>query len=386
MNRVNENFLKLQNNYLFSTVAEKVEKYKQENPEKKVINLGVGDVTLPLPKAVVEAMKKACDEMQNKETFRGYGPELGYDFLKKKILEEDYLSKGIEFGLNEIFISDGINSDIGNINDIFDINNKVAIQDPVYPAYLDANVIAGRSGELHITNYENIIYLVTNSTNDFVPEIPKTKVDLIYLCYPNNPTGMALTKEQLQEWVQYAKQNKSVILFDAAYEAYITEEKIPHSIYEIEGAKEVAIEFKSFSKTAGFAGVRCSYTIVPKVLKGYTSNNLEVSINNLWTRRQYTKFNGESYITQRGAEATYLPEAKRDIESNIQYYLKNAKTIKQGLEDAGFEAYGGVNSPYVWLKVPNAKTSWQFFDELLENIGIVGIPRKWIWTKWRRIF
>ena len=239
---------------------------------------------------------------------------------------------------------------------MFDLNNKVAIQDPVYPAYLDANVIAGRSGELHITNYENIIYMVTNSTNDFVPEIPRTKVDLIYLCYPNNPTGMALTKD------------------------------IPHSIYEIEGAKEVAIEFKSFSKTAGFAGVRCSYTIVPKVLKGYTSNNLEVSINNLWTRRQYTKFNGESYITQRGAEATYLPEAKRDIESNIQYYLKNAKTIKQGLEDAEFEVYGGVNSPYVWLKVPNAKTSWQFFDELLENIGIVGIPRKWLWTKWRRIF
>ena len=369
MNRVNENFLKLQNNYLFSTVAEKVEKYKQENPEKKVINLGVGDVTLPLPKAVVEAMKKACDEMQNKETFRGYGPELGYDFLKKKILEEDYLSKGIEFELDEIFISDGINSDIGNINDIFDVNNKVAIQDPVYPAYLDANVIAGRSGEFHITNYENIVYLVTNSTNNFVPEIPRTKVDLIYLCYPNNPTGMALTKEQLQEWVQYAKQNKSVILFDAAYEAFISDENIPHSIYEIEGAKSCAIEICSLSKTAGFTGVRCGYTIVPMELEVGG-----VALNKLWLRRQTTKFNGVPYIVQRGAAQVFSKEGRKATGEVIKYYKENAKIIGSALTEMGIEYVGGENSPYVWQKCPNGMKSWDFFDLLLKEANVVGTP------------
>ena len=386
MSKINENFLELQKSYLFATVAQKVEEFKRKNPNKKLINLGIGDVTLPLPKAVVDAMKKACEEMQYKETFRGYGPELGYNFLKEKIIQNDYLAKGISFETNEVFISDGINSDICNISEIFDINNKVAIPDPVYPAYLDTNVIEGRSGKYHITNYENIVYLVANITNNFIPEIPKTKVDLIYLCYPNNPTGTVLTKTELKEWIKYAKENNAIILFDAAYEAYVTDENVPHSIYEIEGAKDVAIEFKSFSKSAGFTGIRCAYTIVPKELYGYTKKGDKVQLNELWSRRQNTKFNGVSYITQRGAEATYLKEAQNEIKKNIKYYLNNANMIKNGLKKVGLKAYGAINSPYIWLKVPNEKTSWQFFDELLENIGVIGIPRKRFWSKWRRIF
>jgi LL-diaminopimelate aminotransferase len=339
MSKINSNFLNLQNNYLFVTVAKRVDEFKKKNPEKKLINLGIGDITLPLPKAVVKAMQDACKEMQEKETFRGYGPETGYDFLKEKIIKNDYLTKNIEFEKDEIFISDGINSDICNISDIFDVNNIVAVQDPVYPAYLDTNVIAGRSGDFHITNYENIIYLVSNSQNNFIPEIPKTKVDLIYLCYPNNPTGAVLTKAQLKEWIEYAKENHSIILFDSAYEAYISDPNIPHSIYEIEGAKEVAIEFKSFSKSAGFTGIRCAYTVIPKELYGYNSKNEIVQINKLWTRRQNTKFNGVSYITQRGAEATYLDDAQNEIKENIRYYLNNANIIKQGLVESGFDAY-----------------------------------------------
>lgn len=374
MSKINENYLKLQRNYLFATVSKKVEEFKIRNPNKKLINLGIGDVTQPLPKVVVDAMKKACEEMQEKSTFRGYGPELGYDFLKEKIVKYDYLYKGIIFENDEVFISDGINSDICNISEIFDVSNKVAIPDPVYPAYLDTNVIAGRSGEFNITNYEKIIYLVANNTNNFKPEIPKTKVDLIYLCYPNNPTGTVLTKDELKEWIDYAKQNKTIILYDSAYEAYIVNENIPHSIYEIDGAKEVAIEFKSFSKSAGFTGVRCAYTIVPKELYGYTKNGEMISLNKLWSRRQNTKFNGVSYITQRGAEATFLEDAKKEISKNIQYYLKNANIIKSGLNEAGFNAYGAVNSPYIWLKVPSGQNSWQFFDELLEKANVVGLP------------
>lgn len=374
MSKINENYLKLQRNYLFATVSKKVEEFKIRNPNKKLINLGIGDVTQPLPKVVVDAMKKACEEMQEKSTFRGYGPELGYDFLKEKIVKYDYLSKGIIFENDEVFISDGINTDICNISEIFDVSNKVAIPDPVYPAYLDTNVIAGRSGEFNITNYEKIIYLVANNTNNFKPEIPKTKVDLIYLCYPNNPTGTVLTKDELKEWIDYAKQNKTIILYDSAYEAYIVNENIPHSIYEIDGAKEVAIEFKSFSKSAGFTGVRCAYTIVPKELYGYTKNGEMISLNKLWSRRQNTKFNGVSYITQRGAEATFLEDAKKEICKNIQYYLKNANIIKSGLNEAGFNAYGAVNSPYIWLKVPSGQNSWQFFDELLEKANVVGLP------------
>lgn len=339
MSKINSNFLNLQNNYLFVTVAKRVDEFKKKNPEKKLINLGIGDITLPLPKAVVKAMQDACKEMQEKETFRGYGPEIGYDFLKEKIIKNDYLTKNIEFEKDEIFISDGINSDICNISDIFDVNNIVAVQDPVYPAYLDTNVIAGRSGNFHITNYENIIYLVSNIQNNFIPEIPKTKVDLIYLCYPNNPTGAVLTKAQLKEWIEYAKENHAIILFDSAYEAYISDPNIPHSIYEIEGAKEVAIEFKSFSKLAGFTGIRCAYTVIPKELYGYNSKNEIVQINKLWTRRQNTKFNGVSYITQRGAEATYLDDAQNEIKENIRYYLNNANIIKQGLVESGFDAY-----------------------------------------------
>ena len=374
MSRINENFLKLQNNYLFSTVARKVEEFKRKNPKTKLINLGIGDVTQPLPKIVVEAMKNACEELQNKETFRGYGPELGYDFLKKKIIQYDYIPKGISFDTDEVFISDGINCDICNISEIFDVSNKVAIPDPVYPAYLDTNVMAGRSGEFHITNYENIVYLVSNCSNNFIPEIPKTKVDLIYLCYPNNPTGAVLTKIELKKWIDYAKENNSVILFDSAYETYITDKNVPHSIYEIDGAKDVAIEFKSFSKSAGFTGVRCAYTIIPKELYGYTKGKEKIKLNDLWNRRQSTKFNGTSYITQRGAEATYLEEAQKEIKQNIQYYLRNANLIKEGLSKAGIESYGAINSPYIWLKVPNDQNSWQFFDELLEKVNVVGLP------------
>ena len=374
MSRINENFLKLQKNYLFAKVNKKVEEFKVKNPGKKIINIGIGDVTQPLPKVVVNAMKKACEEMQEKSTFRGYGPELGYDFLKEKIIKYDYLSKGIRFENDEVFISDGINCDICNISEIFDVSNKVAIQDPVYPAYLDTNVMAGRSGEFNITNYEKIIYLVANNTNNFKPEIPKTKVDLIYLCYPNNPTGAVLTKDELKKWVDYAKQNKAIILYDSAYEAYIVDKNVPHSIYEIDGAKEVAIEFKSFSKSAGFTGIRCAYTIVPKELYGYTQNNEKVSLNELWSRRQNTKFNGVSYITKRGSEATFLEEAKKEISKNIQCYLTNANIIKSGLNEAGFNTYGAVNSPYIWLKVPSGQNSWQFFDELLEKVNIVGLP------------
>lgn len=374
MSKINENYLKLRKNYLFATVSRKVEEFKIKNSDKKLINLGIGDVTQPLPKVVVDAMKKACEELQAKNTFRGYGPELGYDFLKEKIIQNDYLTKGIKFENDEVFISDGINCDICNISEIFDMNNIVAISDPVYPAYLDTNVIAGRSGEFNITNYEKIIYLVANNTNNFKPEIPKTKVDLIYLCYPNNPTGAVLTKDELKLWVDYAKQNNSIILYDSAYEAYIVDKNVPHSIYEIDGAKKVAIEFKSFSKSAGFTGVRCAYTIVPKELYGYTENGEKIDLNELWSRRQNTKFNGVSYITQRGAEATYLEDAKKEICKNIQYYLTNANTIKNGLTEAGFKAYGAKNSPYIWLKVPSGKNSWQFFDELLEKVNIVGLP------------
>ena len=376
MTNINENFLKLQNNYLFSTVRKKVEEYQKQNPTKKIINLGIGDVTLPIPKPVIEAMKNACDEMGDSTTFKGYGPEQGYDFLKEKILQEDYYSRGIKLEKDEIFISDGSKCDTGNISDIFGTNNRVAITDPVYPVYLDSNVMAGRSGEYIEQNgqYEKIVYLPCDCENNFIPELPKTKVDMIYLCYPNNPTGTVLTKAQLQQWVEYAKKTKAVILFDAAYEAYITEPEIPHSIYEIEDAKKVAIEFKSFSKTAGFTGIRCAYTVIPKEVVGYTRNGNEISINALWNRRQCSKFNGVSYITQKGAEAIYTEEGKKEIQKNIHYYLENAKMIKQALENIGFQTYGGVNSPYIWLKTQKQQKSWEFFDELLKKCNIVGTP------------
>lgn len=364
MSLINENFLELQDSYLFSTIAKKVAKFTEENPDKKLIKLGIGDVTKPIVPACLEAMHKAVDEIGTQEGFKGYGPEQGYEFLRNAIVENDYRARGVEIEPDEVFVSDGAKCDCGNIVDIFGKDNKVAITDPVYPVYLDTNIMSGRK----------VIYLPVTAENDFVPELPKEKVDMIYLCFPNNPTGTTLNKKELKKWVDYAKENESIILYDAAYEAFITEEDIPHSIYEVEGAKEVAIEFKSYSKTAGFTGVRCAYVVIPKELKSYTKEGEEVSLNKLWNRRTCTKFNGVSYIVQRAAEATYSEEGKEQIKKNINYYLGNAKIIKQGLEEAGFTCYGGVNSPYIWLKVPQGMTSWEFFDELLEKANVVGTP------------
>ncbi len=376
MIKINENFLELQESYLFATIAKKVAEYSKENPDKKIIKLGIGDVTRPIPDAVLEAMHKAVDEQAHTETFRGYGPEQGYDFLREKIKEYDYKTRGVDIDISEIFVSDGAKCDCGNIVDIFAQDNKVAITDPVYPVYLDTNVMAGRSGKYDKESgkYKNIVYIPATSENNFVPQLPKEKVDMIYLCYPNNPTGTTLTKAQLAEWVKYAKENKAIILFDAAYEAFISDEDVPHTIYEIEGAKEVAIEFRSYSKTAGFTGIRCAYIVIPKELKGYTESGEEVELNKLWNRRHCTKFNGVSYVTQRAAEAIYTEEGKRQVKENINYYKENAKIIKQGLEEAGYTVYGGTNSPYVWLKLPDGMKSWDFFDKLLSEANVVGTP------------
>ncbi len=364
MSLINENFMKVEDSYLFSTIAKKVAKYTQENPNKKIIKLGIGDVTKPIVPACLEAMHKAVDEIGTAQGFKGYGPEQGYEFLRKAIVENDYKARGVEIAEDEVFVSDGAKCDCGNIVDIFSSSNKVAITDPVYPVYLDTNIMCGRE----------IVYLPVTEENGFVPELPKEKVDMIYLCFPNNPTGTVLNKEELKKWVDYAKENKAIILYDCAYEAFITEENVPHSIYEVDGALDVAIEFKSYSKTAGFTGVRCAYVIVPKRLKGYTKSGEEISLNKLWNRRTCTKFNGVSYIVQRAAEATYKEDGKKQIKENIKAYLENAKIIKEGLEEAGFTVYGGVNSPYVWLKVPEKMTSWEFFDKLLEEVNIVGTP------------
>lgn len=361
---INENFLELEDSYLFSTIAKKVAEYQKNNPEKSIIKLGIGDVTKPIVSAVTDAMHKAVDEIGTQQGFRGYGPEQGYEFLRKAIVENEYKNLGI--GDDEIFVSDGAKCDCGNIVDIMGVNNKVAITDPVYPVYVDTNIMSGRK--------ENIVYLPVLEENNFVPELPKEKVDIIYLCFPNNPTGTTLTKNELKKFVDYAKENNAIILYDAAYERFITEQDIPHSIYEVEGAKDVAIEFKSFSKTAGFTGVRCAYTVVPKTVYGYTSKGEKIELNKLWNRRTTTKFNGVSYIVQRAAEATYSEQGKKQIQENIQYYLENAKSIKQGLKEAGYTVYGGVNSPYIWLKVPEGMKSWEFFDKLLEEANVVGTP------------
>lgn len=376
MIKINENFLELQESYLFATIAQNVAKYSKENPDKKIIKLGIGDVTRPIPQVVLQAIHKATDEQASSETFRGYGPEQGYEFLREKIKEYDYQSRNVDIDIDEIFVSDGAKCDCGNIVDILAQDNKVAITDPVYPVYLDTNVMSGRGGKYdkETGKYENIVYIPATSENNFVPELPKEKVDIIYLCYPNNPTGTTLTKEQLETWVKYAKENKALILFDAAYEAFITDENVPHSIYEIEGAKEVAIEFRSYSKTAGFTGMRCAFIVVPKELKGYTKSGEEVSINKLWNRRHCTKFNGVSYIVQRAAEAVYTEEGRKQIKENIDYYKENARIIKQGLEEAGYTVYGGVNSPYVWLQLPDGMKSWDFFDKLLTEANVVGTP------------
>ena len=368
--KINENFLKIQNNYLFSDIAKKVKAYQTENPDADIIRLGIGDVTRPLPEAVISAMKKAVEEMSHEDTFRGYPPEWGYDFLKSAINKNDFLARGVKLQDDEIFVSDGAKSDCGNIGDIFGVDNIVAVCDPLYPVYIDTNVMAGRSGELLANGqWSNFYYMPCTKETNFLPALPEKKVDIIYLCFPNNPTGMTITKDELKKWVDYANENGSVILYDAAYEAFITEENVPHSIFEIEGAKTCAIEFRSFSKTAGFTGTRCAYTVIPHELK---VNGTE--LNALWARRQATKFNGVSYITQRGAEAIYTEEGKKQVRDTIGYDQKNAKVIYSGLKDMGYEVFGAVNSPYIWLKTPDNMKSWEFFDMLLHKVQVVGTP------------
>lgn len=371
---INENYLKLPGNYLFAEIGRRVAKFKQENPDADVIKLGIGDVTKPLAPAVIESMHKAVDEMAHEETFRGYGPEYGYDFLIKKIIEYDYKKRGIELEEDEVYVSDGAKSDTANIQEIFGVNNTIAVTDPVYPVYVDSNVMAGRTGELNDGVWSKIVYIPCTAENNFRPELPKEKVDLIYLCLPNNPTGMTLSKDELKKWVDYAIDNKAIILFDSAYEAFIQEDDVPHSIYEVEGAKKVAIEFRSFSKTAGFTGTRCAYTVVPKEAMGYTSKGEEYPLYKLWARRQATKFNGVPYVIQRAAEAVYTEEGQKQIKSVIDYYMTNAKIIREGLESIGIQVFGGVNAPYIWLKAPDGLDSWAFFDKLLNEAHIVGTP------------
>lgn len=371
---VNEHFLKLQSSYLFSDIAKKVNSFKVTHPKSKIIRMGIGDVTQPLALAVIEAMHKAVDEMAHKETFHGYGPEQGYPFLIDAIIKNDYESLGIFIEPGEVFISDGAKSDCGNIGDMLRHDNSIGVTDPVYPVYIDSNVMAGRTGICMDGKWTDVVYIPCTAENQFVPQLPSRRVDIIYLCYPNNPTGTTLTKDQLKKWVNYALDNDAIIMYDSAYEAYIKDANIPHSIYEIKGAKKVAIEFRSFSKTAGFTGVRCGYTVVPKELKAYTLSGNPVSLNKLWLRRQSTKFNGTSYITQRGAEAVYSPEGKAQIRATIDYYMKNASIMKEGLEQCGLKVYGGSNAPYLWVKAPDGLTSWKFFEKLLYEVYIVSTP------------
>lgn len=373
MAKINENYQKLPGNYLFSEIARRVASFQERNPGADIIRLGIGDVTRPLPRACTDAMHLAVDEMTGQETFRGYGPEQGYPFLREAILRHNYTSCGIELSADEIFVSDGSKSDCGNIQEIFSVDNRIAIADPVYPVYLDTNVMAGRTGEMgEDGRFSGVTYLPCTAENGFAPEPPREHVDMIYLCSPNNPTGTALSKEELAKWVDYAREEESVILFDAAYAAYITEKDIPRSIYEIPGAKEVAIEFRSFSKTAGFTGTRCGYTVVPKDVAGRGAGGERIPLHGLWNRRHTTKFNGASYIVQRGAAAIYTEEGQQQVRQTIAYYMENARIIREGLKKAGMTSYGGRNAPYIWLKTPEA--SWDFFDHLLEKARVAGTP------------
>ena len=371
MYKINENFQKLPGSYLFSTIAKKVAAYQQTNPDKEIIKLGIGDVTQPLAPAIIEALHKAVDEMGNAETFRGYPPEGGYDFLRNIIASTDYKARGCDISADEIFVSDGAKSDSANIQELFSLDSRIAVTDPVYPVYVDSNVMAGRTGEYDAKTerWSNVIYMPSTAENGFVPELPKEVPDMIYLCLPNNPTGTTLTKDQLQVWVDYANKNGSVIIFDAAYEAYISEADVPHSIYECKGAKTCAIELRSFSKNAGFTGVRLGFTVVPKELKCG-----DVSLHAMWARRHGTKFNGAPYIVQRAGEAVYSEAGKAQLKDQVAYYMNNAKVIKDGLAEAGYTVYGGVNAPYIWLKTPENMNSWEFFDFLLENANVVGTP------------
>ena len=371
MFQINENYQKLPGSYLFSTIGKKVAAFTEANPDKDIIRLGIGDVTQPLAPAVIEAMHKAVDEMAKAETFRGYAPDLGYDFLRNAIVEHDYKSRGCDISADEIFVSDGAKSDSANIQEIFGPKNRIAVCDPVYPVYVDSNVMSGRTGVYDAASetWSDVIYMPCTMDNQFVPEFPKQTPDMIYLCLPNNPTGTTITKAQLQDWVNYAKKVGAGRIYDGAYEAYISEDDVAHSIYECEGAKTCAIELKSFSKNAGFTGVRLGYAVVPKDLKCG-----EVSLNAMWARRHGTKFNGAPYIVQRAWEATYSPEGKAQLKEQVAYYLKYASTIKKGLQDAGYTVFGGVNAPYIWLKTPDKMTSWEFFDYLLEEANVVGTP------------
>ncbi|SHO50939.1 LL-diaminopimelate aminotransferase [Anaerocolumna xylanovorans] len=371
MFKINENYLKLPGSYLFSDIAKKVKAFGEANPDKKIIRLGIGDVTLPLAPAVISALHKATDEMAVKDTFKGYSPDLGYEFLRSLIAEHDYKARGVELALDEIFISDGAKSDSANIQEIFGQDNKIAVCDPVYPVYVDSNVMAGRTGDYlsETGKWTKVIYMPCTKETNFAPEFPKEEPDIIYLCFPNNPTGSTVNKKQLQEWVDYANKVGAVIIYDAAYEAYISEEDVPHTIYECEGAKTCAIELRSFSKNAGFTGTRLGFTVIPKELKAG-----EVSLNSLWARRHGTKFNGAPYIIQAAGAAVYSEEGKKQTREQIAYYMNNARVIKEGLESSGYTVSGGVNAPYIWLKTPDKMTSWEYFDYLLKEANVVGTP------------
>jgi len=368
---VNHNYLKLPGSYLFSTIGKKVRAYKEENPDKEVISLGIGDVTQPLVPAIIDALHGAVEEMAHAETFHGYAPDLGYEFLRRAIAKNDYQDRGCDVAADEIFVSDGAKSDSGNIQEIFGTDNKVAVCDPVYPVYVDTNVMAGRTGEYNTVreNFDGVIYMPCRKENGFLPELPSEVPDLIYLCFPNNPTGSAITKDELQKWVDYANKNGCVIIYDAAYEAYISEENVPHSIYECEGARTCAIELRSFSKNAGFTGVRLGFTVIPKELV-----RDGVSLHSLWARRHGTKFNGAPYIVQKAGEAVYSEAGKAQLKDQVGYYMRNATLIHDELTKAGFSVSGGVNAPYIWLETPDKMTSWEFFDYLLKNANVVGTP------------
>ncbi len=375
MATVNENFLKLQAGYLFPEIDRRIRSHQAKNPDVKIISLGIGDVTQPLAPAIIKAMKKAVDDMGSVANFHGYGPEQGYDFLINAIIENDFNSRGIDLEASEIFVSDGAKCDTGNIQEIFGADNVIAVTDPVYPVYVDTNVMAGRTGQANQNGqYDRIVYMPCTAENNFIPELPDSHVDIIYLCFPNNPTGAVATKEILTKWVDFARRTKAIILFDAAYEAFITDPDIPHSIYEVDGAKEAAIEFRSFSKTAGFTGVRCAFTVVPKQLKAATSDGRTVEVNPVWHRRHCTKFNGVSYISQVAAAAVYTPKGKKQCRQIIDIYMTNAALIRESLTKLGYDAYGGVNAPYIWIKTPDGLSSWGFFDRLLQKANVVGTP------------
>jgi LL-diaminopimelate aminotransferase len=376
MTWINENYLKLQAGYLFPEIGRRKRAFQAAHPDAKIISMGIGDVTKPLAPAVTAAMKKAVDEMARAETFKGYDDRgIGYEFLREAIRDNDYKAHGVEIDIDEIIVSDGAKCDTGNMQEIFGLDNIVAVSDPVYPVYVDTNVMAGRTGDTaEKGRYEGIVYMPCTEENNFVPEPPAQKVDLIYLCFPNNPTGAVATKEQLAEWVNYARRNKAIIFYDAAYEAFISEPDIPHSIYEIDGAKDVSIEFRSFSKTAGFTGVRCAFTVIPKQLKAFTKDGVAVEVGPIWKRRHCTKFNGVSYITQAGAAATYTKDGKKQVKETIDIYMCNARLIRETLGKAGYTVYGGVNAPYIWLKTPEGVSSWDFFDTLLNKAHVVTTP------------